>query len=64
MTVNHEAMKVVVRSLQQCELKWFLAKNREVAEWKCVELLVLYCCTFLESEDMSAVQHGVAVKRP
>lgn len=35
-----------------------------MVEWKYISLLVSYCSDISEACDMSAVQHGVAAKRP
>lgn len=35
-----------------------------MVEWKCVPLLVTYCCDIHENKDMSAARHRVSVKRP
>lgn len=56
-------MKVVVRSLQKCELRRFLVKTRELVERRSVPLLVSYCCDYPEVRDTSVVRHGVVVTK-
>lgn len=50
----HEALKVVVRPLQECKLKAFVVKPGEVKKWRCVPQLVLYCCDIPNGMNMSA----------
>lgn len=62
--VLHKALKVVVRPLQECDLKGFLVQTREVVEWECVSLLVSHSYGIFDSKDMLEVRHSVVVKRP
>lgn len=43
-----EARKVLVGYLEGFELKELLVKTRELVEWKCMLLLVSYCCDIHE----------------
>lgn len=49
------AMNVLVCLLQKCELESVAVKTKRVPEWKCVLLLVFYCCDIPEAKDISAV---------
>lgn len=64
MRVFHQSTKIEVGPLQNCELRTFFLNTRELAEWRCIQLLVLYCCNILEARDMSEMLHSFAVKRP
>lgn len=64
MRMIYRAMKMVVWPLEKYERSGFQVKTREGLEWKCVPLLVSYCCDISEGKDISAVRHGVAVRRP
>lgn len=41
-----------------------MVRTFEVVEWKCVLLPVSRCCHIHDGKNLSAVQHGVAVRRP
>lgn len=62
--VHQKAVRVVVGPLQECELKGFLMRTRELVEWKCITLLVSYCYVIPEAEYMLVLRHDVAVMRP
>lgn len=64
MRMIHRAMKMVVWPLKRYERSGFNVKTREGVEWRCVPLLVSYCCDIPEGKDISGVRHGVAVRRP
>lgn len=38
-------------------------KTKEPVEWKCVSLLVSYCCGIPEAIDMPAVRHNWSVRK-
>lgn len=63
MRVLQEIVKVAVQLLHTCELRGLLVKTRKLIDWKCVPPLASYCCDIPEAEDMSAMCHGVVVKR-
>lgn len=64
MSALHEALKVVVEPLQNCELNRFVVKTGEVVDWNRVPLLISYCPDIPETKDFSAVRLGFVVKRP
>lgn len=37
-------MKGAVGPLQEFELRAFIAQTKMLVEWKCIPLLVMYCC--------------------
>lgn len=39
-------------------------RGREEPPWNCSPLFVPYCCNIPESGDISAVTHGVSLRRP
>lgn len=51
----HIAVIVVMKSLQEVELKWFALKSIELVSWNCISLLLLYCRVIPDDKDMSAV---------
>lgn len=61
--VLYKAMKVIARHLPKSELKGFVVRTNKLVALICVQLLVPYWHYILEFKDMSAVQHGVAVRR-
>lgn len=50
------------RASTEYELEFFIVKNREVIEWKCVLLLVPYCDDIPGTKDVSARPCGNAVE--
>lgn len=52
MSVLHEVVKLVVEFLRENELKAFVGKTKDIVEWKCVPLLLLYCYNDTESKHM------------
>lgn len=55
MRVLHEAINVVVRSLQVYELKVFVVKTRDLVEWIYIPLLVFYCYDAAQCSGMLIV---------
>lgn len=49
-----EAMKIVVRRSQTCELRIFVAKTRGLMEWKRISSLVFQFCNNSKAKDTSA----------
>lgn len=49
-------------NLQKWELSRFVVNALELSEWKCIPLLVLYCCDSAEANDITAVRHSGAVR--
>lgn len=64
MRILLNAMKVVVKPLKKLRGEELVEKTREPVQWKCVPLLLSYCCDMYEAKGTSAQRHGVAVRRP
>lgn len=64
MRVLHDAIEVLVGPLQEGELIRLVLKTRDLVEFNCVPLLILYCCDIVEGKDRLAEQHGVMAQRP
>lgn len=62
--VLDKTSKAVVRSLQKTMLKDFVLNTRSLIAWNCVPLLVTTCCYIPGVKNLSAVRHGISVKRP
>lgn len=63
MKVLPEPMKVVKWPLQNYEQRGLSEKHWELVEQNCVSLLMTYCRDISGVKDLSAVCHGVVVKR-
>lgn len=50
--------------LHECDLQGFFVKARELVKWKCVPLLISYCCDSPEGREVSGARHDVALNRP
>lgn len=57
-------LKVVAGPLQKSELKHSVVKKKVLAGWKCLPLLVTYCCGNTESKNISGIRHGIPMNRP
>lgn len=59
----HEALKVELGLLQDCETKLYFMKMRRLLEWKKVPLPVSHCCDIPARNDIYAMQDGAALDR-
>lgn len=50
--------------MQKFKLKGYVLKSRDFVQWKCVFMLVSYCCDIPDSKEISAELRGVAVRSP
>lgn len=62
MRAVHKSINIVFRLQHKHELMGFVVITRELVDWKRVPLLVSYRCNIHQAKNMSAVQHGVAMK--
>lgn len=58
----HETMKVVLGTLQVCDLKGIVINTKKLFEWKFVPFLVLYCCSTPGSKELPIVRCNDVVK--
>lgn len=63
MRIDHKASINIVSPLQECKLKWFLVKIRELLELRWIPVSILRHCDVLDGKDTLGFKRGTVVKR-
>ena len=60
----HYALTDIFKPLMELSEKGFIVKTSTGSLWNLYPTIVSYCCDIPEEKDISAVQHGLMVKKP